>query len=70
MASLSLPPSIRNYEALALFFYIQGYFESLREELSSKNIKVTVVCPGLVKSKVLQNALTGDLNQVSKQILP
>ncbi|XP_078351079.1 dehydrogenase/reductase SDR family member 7-like isoform X1 [Oculina patagonica] len=45
-------------------FAIEGYFQALRQELSSKNIKVTVVCPGLVKSQVLQNALAGDTNQL------
>ena len=56
---------------LHLFFSLflvrsqQGYFEGLREELLSKNIKVTLVCPGAVKSQVLQNAIAGDVNKVS-----
>jgi len=45
-------------------FAIQGYFEGLRAELWSKNIKVTLVCPGPVKSQVVQNALAGDVNNL------
>lgn len=39
---------------------LQGYFESLRAELSSDNIHVTIVSPGRIKTDVSKNALTKD----------
>jgi short-subunit dehydrogenase len=39
---------------------LQGFFDTLRLELSSKNIKVTIVCPGRIKTNVSINALEGD----------
>jgi len=39
---------------------LQGYFESLRHEVASKNIKVTIVCPGFIHTDVSINALTAD----------
>lgn len=38
---------------------IHGYFETLRTEMSSKNIDVTILCPGPVFSRFLENAFTG-----------
>jgi dehydrogenase/reductase SDR family protein 7B len=37
---------------------LHGYFDSLRAEVSDKNIKITMVCPGFIKTKVTINALT------------
>lgn len=36
---------------------LHGYFDSLRAEVWSDNIKVTLVCPGYVKTAVSANAL-------------
>lgn len=41
---------------------LHGFFDSLRAELwnDSKNIHVTLVCPGWIRTNVTLNALTGD----------
>lgn len=39
---------------------LHGYFDSLRAELFKENIKVSVICPGYVKTNVTINALKGD----------
>jgi dehydrogenase/reductase SDR family member 7B len=39
---------------------LHGFFDSLRAELYSKNIKVLIVCPGFIKTNVSINAFTGD----------
>lgn len=39
---------------------LHGFFDSLRAEVYSNNIKVTLVCPGFVQTNVSLNALTGD----------
>ena len=39
---------------------LHGFFDSLRAEHYNDNIKVTLVCPGFVATKVSINALTGD----------
>ena len=39
---------------------LQGYFESLRTELTNDNIKVTIVSPGRIKTNISVNALTKD----------
>ncbi|MEN6453352.1 MAG: SDR family oxidoreductase [Prolixibacteraceae bacterium] len=39
---------------------LQGYFESLRAELSSENISVTIVSPGFIRTNVSLNAMTKD----------
>ncbi|XP_076360249.1 dehydrogenase/reductase SDR family member 7-like isoform X1 [Tachypleus tridentatus] len=38
---------------------IQGYFECLRTEFEAKGVFVTIVCPGLVFSKVIERSFTG-----------
>ena len=38
---------------------LHGYFDSLRTELTS-DIKITIVCPGFIKTNVTYNALTAD----------
>ncbi len=47
---------------------LHGFFDSLRAELwkESKNIYVTLVCPGWVKTQVTMNALTGDGTKLNK----
>lgn len=37
---------------------LQGYFESLRAELNSSNINVTIVSPGRIKTNISLHALT------------
>lgn len=39
---------------------LQGYFDSLRAELSLSNITVTTVSPGYVRTNLSLNALNGD----------
>ena len=39
---------------------LHGFFDALRGELYSDNIKVCLICPGFVKTNVTINALTGD----------
>ena len=41
---------------------LHGYFDSLRSEVYDKNINITLVCPGFIKTNVSINALTGDGN--------
>ncbi len=48
---------------------LHGFFDSLRAELHDKNIAVTLVCPGFVRTQITLNALTGDgspLNMMDK----
>lgn len=37
---------------------LHGYFDSLRSEVFDKNINITIVCPGFIKTNVSINALT------------
>lgn len=39
---------------------LHGFFDSLRAELHDAHIKVTLICPGFVRTNVSKNALTGD----------
>lgn len=39
---------------------LHGYFDSLRAELASDGVNVTLVCPGYVATDISLNALTGD----------
>ncbi|WP_421945134.1 SDR family oxidoreductase [Pedobacter sp.] len=39
---------------------LHGYFDSLRSEVYDKNIDITIVCPGFIKTNVSINALTAD----------
>ncbi|ELT96525.1 hypothetical protein CAPTEDRAFT_143106 [Capitella teleta] len=45
-------------------FALHGWFESLRFEGFSENIKVTMICPGPVFSNLLKNCFTGQKGQV------
>ena len=42
---------------------LHGFFDSLRAELHHTPIKVTLVCPGYVRTNISINALTGDGKQ-------
>jgi len=39
---------------------LHGFFDTLRAEHFQDNIKVTIVCPGFIRTNVSINALTGD----------
>jgi short-subunit dehydrogenase len=39
---------------------LHGYFDSLRAEVWQDNIKVTIICPGFVKTNISLNALAAD----------
>jgi short-subunit dehydrogenase len=39
---------------------LNGFFESLRAELRSYNINVTIICPGRIKTEISVHSLTGD----------
>jgi len=48
---------------------LHGFFDTLREELWEDNIKVTILCPGYIKTDVSVNALTSNgekFNKMSK----
>lgn len=45
---------------------LHGYFDSLRAELDNLNIKVTIICPGYIKTQISMNALTGDGTEYKK----
>ena len=42
---------------------LHGYLDSLRAELAEQNIKITIVCPGFIRTNVSINALIGDGSQ-------
>ena len=39
---------------------LHGFFDALRAEMYKDNIKVTMVCPGYVRTNISRNALTAD----------
>lgn len=39
---------------------LHGFFNTLRAETQKNGIKVTIVCPGYIRTKVSENALRGD----------
>lgn len=45
---------------------LHGFFDSLRAEVFKEHIKVTLVCPGYVKTNLSINALTGNGSQQNK----
>ena len=45
---------------------LHGFFDSLRPELYENNIKVTLICPGYIKTNISLNALTGSGAQQNK----
>ncbi|KAK6144959.1 hypothetical protein DH2020_021779 [Rehmannia glutinosa] len=48
-------------------FAVNGYFHTLRSELCRKGIKVTVVCPGPVKTSTSSEASTSGQKRVSSE---
>lgn len=42
---------------------LHGFFDSLRAEVEEAGVKITVICPGYVKTNVTINALKGDGSQ-------
>ncbi|GJM34685.1 MAG: oxidoreductase [Saprospiraceae bacterium] len=45
---------------------LQAWFDSLRAEVHQDNIKVTIICPGYVRTNVTINALKGDGSKNNK----
>jgi len=45
---------------------LHGYFESLRAEIHQYNIRVTIICPGRIKTNISINALTKDGSEYSQ----
>ncbi len=45
----------------------RGFFDALRLEHDTDNIKVTMICPGFVNTNVARNALTGDGSSLDLQ---
>lgn len=45
---------------------LHGFYDSLRAELWKENIKVTMVCPGFIKTQISVNALTGKGNRLNE----
>ena len=39
---------------------LHGFYDALRAECHEHNIKVTIVCPGFIRTNISVNALTGD----------
>jgi dehydrogenase/reductase SDR family protein 7B len=39
---------------------LHGFFETLRAELHDKHVKITMICPGRIKTDISINSLTGD----------
>ncbi len=39
---------------------LHGFFDALRAEVAKTNIKVSIICPGFVKTDISKNAITGD----------
>ncbi len=45
---------------------LHGFYDTLRTEVWRDNIKVTIVCPTAVQTKISVNSVTGDGNQYGK----
>ncbi|HNP19081.1 MAG TPA: SDR family oxidoreductase [Fulvivirga sp.] len=45
---------------------LHGFFDSLRAEVYTENIKVTIICPGFIKTNVTLNALTENGEKLNK----
>ena len=45
---------------------LHGFYDALRAELYTDNIKVTMICPGFIKTAVSINALTGKGEKLDK----
>lgn len=49
-------------------FALNGYFHSLRSELYGKGIKVTVVCPGPIKTQSSEMSASSERNTLEKRV--
>lgn len=47
---------------------LQGFFDTARLELAEYNIGVQIIMPGPVKSNILENCYTENVNVVSKYL--
>ncbi len=45
---------------------VQGFYNSLRQEMYEHNVAVTLLCPGFIKTNISKNALTGDGSKFGK----
>jgi short-subunit dehydrogenase len=45
---------------------LHGFFDALRAELGHQNIRVTLICPGFIRTQISVNALTGDGSRQNK----
>jgi short-subunit dehydrogenase len=45
---------------------LHGFFDSLRAEVFTKNIKITLVCPGYINTNISLNALSADGSKHNK----
>lgn len=45
---------------------VQGFFNSLRQEMYEHHVDVTLLCPGFIKTNISKNALTGDGSKFNK----
>ncbi len=43
---------------------LHGFFDSLRAELADSHLKITLICPGFIRTSISLNALTGDGSQL------
>ncbi|CAN5217436.1 SDR family NAD(P)-dependent oxidoreductase [soil metagenome] len=51
-------PKLSSYSASK--HALHGYFNSMRTEVHQKNIRITILVPGYIKTSIAQNALVGD----------
>ena len=45
---------------------VQGFFNSLRQEMYEHDVAITLLCPGFIKTNISKNALTGDGSKFNK----
>ncbi len=45
---------------------VQGFFNSLRQEMYEHHVAVTLLCPGFIKTNISKNALMGDGSKFDK----
>ncbi|MDD3811968.1 MAG: SDR family oxidoreductase [Bacteroidales bacterium] len=45
---------------------LHGFFDTLREEVSDKGIRVTILCPGYIKTEVSINSITANGDNYNK----
>ena len=45
---------------------MHGFYDALHAEVYDRNVRVTLICPGFIKTNVSYNALTGDGKALQK----